>query len=241
MFILVIILLILIYKLLNNDYDEIEDFEGCDQPEDIISEYKKRLHINENERMIIMNAVPDKLNISFSHHYQLFQLLKQLIEYMDSNEITYFITGGLLIGLDRHNNSFIPWDDDIDICIFEKDEHKFKNYPRKIDIIKYTKNGNYVNDDDIFIDIFVLDNHTLEYKYEIHRNFWVNDSYKNIVFPLMKKEFVLYLPDGKIYDKIDIYVPNKYTEYLEKSYGKDYMKTHKIGQTHSKFYNCIYY
>ena len=188
-----------------------------------------------------MNAVDGKLSINFSHHYKLFELLKELIVYMESNNITYFITGGLLIGLDRHNNSFIPWDDDVDLCIFEKDKHKFDNYYRNRKhedcIIKYTKSGEYKDNDDIFIDIFVLDNNT--HKYKIYRDLWPNDSYSNIIFPLIKKQLILYLPDGKIYDKIYVNVPNKYSKYLEKSYGKNYMNEFKIGKTHFKFYNYM--
>ena len=78
--------------------------------EGIMTEYKRGLAMN-----VDLKERTDLHIISFSRHYTLYCLLKKVVEIFDKNNIKYFIIGGLLIGLHRHNNSFIPWDDDIDI------------------------------------------------------------------------------------------------------------------------------
>lgn len=61
-------------------------------------------------------------------------MLKDITEFCDKYNITYFLSAGTLIGAIRHKG-FIPWDDDIDIEIPRPDYNRF------IDL--YSKLGKY--------------------------------------------------------------------------------------------------
>ena len=204
---------------------------------------------NEIERFKVMNGVIDAPYIYYSHHKRVFSLLKQFDTYCRENNIFYFLMGGALIGLERHNSSFIPWDDDIDICILDTDEHFFQDYDRKMFIqvdediveppgyiIKYTENKKYKSDNEPFLDLFILDSNTFEYKDELPKKAWPNEKYHDIISPLHEREFILYNKQGQIEDKIFIKVPNDIPKYLKRSYGNDFMTSFSYNKPHCN--NC---
>lgn len=218
--------------------------------ENLLKNFNIEIKNTESERLKIMNGFENKKFILFSRHYKLFTLLKELINILDVNNIQYYITGGLLIGLFRHNNSFIPWDDDVDICVFEKDKIKLLNILTKynyfisktrLSVYKFTEKE-YINDNNIFIDIFFIteiEKNLYHFSEKKHRNYWPNDFiYNNELFPLKQMEFKLYLPDAKIFDIIKINIPNKSIDFLNRTY-KDWKNSYKIVKGHCFFYNIF--
>ena len=53
----------------------------------------------------------------------LLEMMKEIDEIFRENSIQYFIGWGTLLGAVRHGG-FIPWDDDLDICVLDEDYEK---------------------------------------------------------------------------------------------------------------------
>ena len=60
----------------------------------------------------------------------LLEMMKEIDAIFRANGIPYFISWGTLLGAVRHGG-FIPWDDDLDICVFESEYEKAINLLRK--------------------------------------------------------------------------------------------------------------
>lgn len=76
------------------------------------------------------------------------EILDYIVEICNKLNLKYWLAYGTLIGAVRHKG-FIPWDDDIDICMLRDDYEKLQNYliknpDKKFELMSYKNNKNYV-------------------------------------------------------------------------------------------------
>lgn len=93
----------------------------------------------------------NKYNISKKEAERLYMTIKTLHDIFIKNNISYWVTGGTLIGAIRHRG-VIPWDDDGDVCIMKKDVPKLrkliKTFKRKGYILKEGEEDDDASDDE---------------------------------------------------------------------------------------------
>lgn len=196
----------------------------------IISIKKRDLHI--------VCTKKDSLN-------KLRSLLKTFDNIATSNDITYWVDGGTLLGAMRHNN-IIPWDDDCDIAILESDKNKFMGIKeilnkKGIDISEFWggyrifyMNGESINEENRnwnwskesgikdrithkypFIDIFFVD--LIEGKYQFS-NKHTREIYKKFYHDYND----LFPLKRQQFADFHINIPNNPKKYLDRGYGNNW-------------------
>lgn len=156
------------------------------------------------------------------------------ITYLVKNNIQYFITCGTLLGYVRHQG-FIPWDNDIDICIFDTDIQKIRNLSKNTKyIIDYCYPGfriKKIKNAKTSLDVFLLstkDGNQFLYGWPYRKGI---ASYRtNAIFPKEKYQIEDILPiRKKPFLDFDVYVPNNPKKILYTFYGNNCLT------------NCKYY
>ncbi len=75
------------------------------------------------------------------------EIMDEIHDFCISNNISYYLVGGTLLGAVRHHG-FIPWDDDMDIGLLRKDyEYLLENFRSKsgnIEILNYRNMDHYI-------------------------------------------------------------------------------------------------
>lgn len=88
----------------------------------------------------------DMSNIDKLHDVDL-EIVKAVVKICNENGLTYYMSGGTLLGAVRHKG-FIPWDDDIDLAMPRDDYEKFlliapDKLPSNLQIVNYRTDPKY--------------------------------------------------------------------------------------------------
>ena len=138
----------------------------------------------------------------------MYDMLYSITTLLDKNAIKWWVKGGTLLGAVR-DNAMIEWDDDIDICIDKKDvpllmwlKYQVEGQTYKL---VYASGKKYLKlkYDNLWIDIFILDNGIFPQKHHQKSNFDIDK-----VFPLQKCKF----------GKGQVNIPAYYEEWLDKRF-----------------------
>ena len=138
---------------------------------------------------------------------ELYELFGYLVSMLDKYAIPYACAGGTLLGAIR-NGGLIPWDDDCDITI-EREHIPTIMWLKYIftdgDKYEFIKVGKYMKFryNNVFIDIFIIDNGIYPQKRWAEYNFKEGEYY-----PLQEAMF----------GDIKVKVPHKYIEYLDRTF-----------------------
>lgn len=109
-----------------------------------------------------------KLIIPYSHRLMLYKLVSDVTNVLTRHKLDYFIDGGTLLGAIRHQD-LIPWDDDIDIGMLDKD------FFRKLPKLKpeFEKLGYSVDETDTHLTKVYI------------KNKWIYDDFKTVGTPTL--------------------------------------------------------
>ena len=148
--------------------------------------------------------------------------LKVIVVFLESICKDYFISLGTCLGIYR-DNELIPWDDDVDIDIIDKE------YDKVIDLmIEFAVKNNfpYKRGNNIFhpkINIFI--NKVKVSIGKLTRGYFI----KNVLYRPKTKIPLKFIYPTKTYlfKDINLRVPNSPSEYLKYIYGESWIKTIK--------------
>lgn len=171
--------------------------------------------------------IPKILKEFRPRHNNITKLLKIIIPLLEKHNIQYYIDGGTCLGYARHNKTYIPWDDDLDLAIiYNKDtNNKIKLFKKDLSssykniIINNVWFGYQVKTDNAYIDFFIYKKKNDSYYSEWDtKMFFPQDT----ILPLKKDYF----------DGVLVNIPNNYKKYLKIMYGKDCLKSYKLTKIH---------
>jgi len=151
-------------------------------------------------------------------------LLRVVSQRLEQHKVRYWITGGTLLGAVRHQG-FIPWDDDVDICVDAADESRLLDaldFPEKLEFSPIV--GYKVYDDDadastlskttygLFLDIFFMQQRVpgfYEQKRQSARDLWPREVWPHhCLFPLLTYTF----------EGLEVQGPAQARQYLDTMY-----------------------
>lgn len=184
---------------------------------DIVDKYENTI-----DDCSLYNKVPDTIVI------QLYQIIKDFHEIAENNGLSYWITGGTLIGAIRHSG-FISWDDDIDIGIEEKDLELFLSLKKQLEqigyqVVEFPLFGYKIfgQGEKTWIDVFLFKQEKDKFilAYEEARNTWPQEFFS-----------LVSINEKQLYKFGEIYLlgPSRAIPYLNRSYKDWHINGHYWG------------
>jgi len=227
----------------NNEYSKLIDIENklAEYSETIFYiksivdsiAFKQSIYLN--HYVDIKNVIPARAGMKQIQEERL-EALNYVVDILEKHNIQYWLDGGTLLGAVRHN-SFIPWDNDIDIAFWMSDRDR---------IIKIISEEVKNHSTYTFVDASTLRNFPSDCFYKIIRHdkyelldlfaFDISDKYENAIYKVWwkisntDKKYIrkpsyhfskdTVLPLSKIkFENREYFAPNNPIKYVELQYG----------------------
>jgi len=152
----------------------------------------------------------------------LYEITRDITMLLNQENIEYFIMYGTLLGQVRHNETFIPWDTDVDIVVMKTDQEKVtkilcEEFSNKYDIVKEEKivKINFSKLNQLHADIYFWEEHDT-ILIDTLNDYWIKNR--------LLREDVFPLAFGKLYD-LRVKVPKNSKTVLKETYGEDCLET----------------
>lgn len=167
---------------------------------------------------------------------ELSRMLRVVCKALDDCGIVYYVEGGSVLGYVRHNKQMIPFDDDIDLCVFASKESMAKlkaHLPPGMALVWFQ--GWYKVTSDkipwsdrvpIAIDMFQVEetpDGNLRYGNDKARSTWPNVYPKDLVLPIQRDTFA---------GVPNVAIPARPAALAKRLYGDDCMEVAYVNQVH---------
>ena len=152
-------------------------------------------------------------------HEQKILLFRETVQLLKKHQIAYVMSSGTLLGMQRHKNGLVPWDDDMDIAVQNKDiarVHQALKQSSNLAVVKFW--GGYKS--------FFKNASRSKHKYPWRYPFLDIFDRQHLK---LSKGFLKLIPDHEIWGKqtamwngIKVPVPNDITAILTGSFGSSW-------------------
>jgi phosphorylcholine metabolism protein LicD len=163
---------------------------------------------------LYVNTLPD---VQPERIKKLTRLGNTFFEFMNRQDLPYVVICGSLLGIIRHSGNIIPWDDDIDVAIPEKDTTRIVTALKNRFGSQITEHApglyKFVVDKTLWVDIFVMKSFQDKFLYSNDKfnRFWPNEWLNANVF--LKNGQI-----SKLFCDARVSIPKEFKEYLDRSY-----------------------
>lgn len=154
-----------------------------------------------------------------------YDILKEFDKFAKKNGLKYFLSGGSCLGAVRHQD-FIPWDDDIDICMLRDDYEKLIKLVKDSRILEGRPELQFclpLDDNYVYPFMKIVNRNTIVYEKDLQHRFllgvWL-DIFPMDVWPDDKKELRRIMRKHNFYKTMNkVYVAGNLTTGKKKVLG----------------------